>query len=325
VSLNETVLVTGASGLIGSHLVDALLIGGKRVIGLSRSYPLQILGLKQFSDDRYIPVVGDVCDANQLKNLLSQYRPHRIVHLAAQAIVGNATKETEATFETNITGTWRLLEALRHYGDAQRIVIASSDKAYGSGSHLPYSEATPLKAVYPYDVSKMAAESLAMSYFHTYGLPITITRCGNTYGPYDLNASRIVPGAIRACLRSEPVVLRSDGKSERCYIYVKDVVNAYCLLLEAKSEVVVGQAFNVGNSVPVSVLHLVDAIYRVAGRPKLAPIIQANAQHEIDKQTLRCSKLQTLLAWKEEFDLVSGLRETLEWYSNFNELLPWQE
>lgn len=323
------VFVTGASGLIGSSVVEHLLAQGCRVVGLAKEFPLGKVGLKQFSDPAYIPVIGDICDRGLLEEILMQHRPTHVIHLAAQAIVGTASRATEATFETNIRGSWCLLEAARQYGGLQGIVIASSDKAYGESTVLPYREDLALNAVYPYDLSKKITEEIAMSYFHTHGMPVAITRCGNVFGPHDLNLSRIVPGAIMSCLKNEPVVLRSSGLNQRCYVYARDVARAYFSIMMASSGVAAGQAFNIGNDRPVSVIDMATTITRKMQKGNLDVVVEDRAKHEISSQTLDCSKIKALLCWEEEYTLDDALDETIAWYESVFEkyplTLPWSD
>lgn len=326
---SPVVLVTGASGLIGSHVVDHLLAQGCRVVGLATGYPLRAVGLRQFASAGYIPVTGDICDRTLLDQLLRQHQPSHVIHLAAQALVGNANRAAEATFETNIRGTWRLLEAVRQYGQLRGMVVASSDKAYGQHPVLPYREDFELRAVFPYDLSKKITEELALGYFHTYGLPVAITRCGNVFGPFDLNPSRIVPGTIRSCLRHEPVVLRSSGHDQRCYVHAADVARAYHAVMMALPGVAAGEAFNIGNDRPVSVIDMARSICRKMHRDVQDIVIENSARNEIASQTLDCTRIKALLGWEEELSLDDALEETIAWYRSvhqqFPNALPWKD
>jgi CDP-glucose 4,6-dehydratase len=320
------VFVTGASGFIGANLVERLLANGQHVVGLSRHFPLQQLGLPQFSDQAYQMVRGDIGDKALLCRLFQTHKPTHLVHLAAQAIVGKANSSVASTFETNIRGFWCLLEAAREYGCLERIVIASSDKAYGQHDILPYQEQFSLDAVNPYDVSKKVAEELAMSYFHTWGLPVVITRCGNTFGPCDLNASRIVPGTIRSYLAGEPVVIRSDGKSERCYVYISDVIDAYMSLIFDNQEGLLGEAFNIGHDRCMSVLDFMGRIGAAVSDTPVPVHIERSARHEIDRQSLDCRKIESLLGWKPKTSLDVALQKTVDWYrsvSCYRSDFPW--
>lgn len=323
------VLVTGSSGLIGTSVVEHLLTQGCRVVGLAKSFPLRNFGISQFSDGRYVSVGGDITDGELLASIFRQHKPTHLIHLAAQAIVGNASRSAESTFDTNIRGTWRLLEAARHYGQLQGVVVASSDKAYGEHTVLPYREDYELKAIYPYDISKKITEDLALSYFHAYGLPIAITRCGNVFGPFDLNPSRIVPGTIRSCLRHEPVVLRSSGHDQRCYVHAADVARAYYSVMMALPGIAAGEVFNIGNDRPVSVIDMARSICRKMNCSAQDIVIENSARNEIASQTLDCTRIKALLGWEEEFSLDDALDETIAWYRSvhqqFPNALPWKD
>jgi len=242
-----------------------------------------------------------------------------VFHLGAQTIVGTAQRFPLPTFETNIRGTYNLLEACRlHSHLVRRVLIASSDKAYGEQPHLPYTEEMPLNGRHPYEVSKSCADLIAQAYHHTFGLPIAIARCGNVYGGGDLNWSRIVPGTIRSILHGERPVIRSDGSYVRDYIYVKDVARAYMRLAESvEDRRVQGEAFNFSNEKPLTVLEMVKSIQTLLDCSKIEPDIQNCAEGEIRDQYLSASKAKELLKWQPAFDLESGLRETISWYKEF--------
>jgi CDP-glucose 4,6-dehydratase len=230
--------------------------------------------------------------------------------------VGTASRSALSTFESNIRGTWNLLEACKTCSRlVRRIVIASSDKAYGAHDQLPYTEDMPLQGRFPYDVSKSCADLIAFSYFHTYRLPVVVTRCGNLFGGGDLNYNRLIPGTIRSVLRGEAPVIRSDGSFVRDYFYVRDAVEAYLLLAEKLSEEqIAGQAFNFGNETPLSVMDVVRRILISMGQTSLQPVILNEASHEIPRQYLDCSKAQRLLGWQPVFSVEQGLQETIAWY-----------
>jgi CDP-glucose 4,6-dehydratase len=241
-----------------------------------------------------------------------------VFHLAAQTIVGIANRNPVSTFETNIGGTWALLEAVRRSPAVKSIVVASSDKAYGSAPKLPYTESTPLAGEHPYDVSKSCADLIAQSYARTWGLPVAITRCGNFFGGGDLNWNRIVPGTIRSVLRGERPIIRSDGEYVRDYFYVEDGAAAYMLLAErlAQQPALRGQAFNFSYERPVTVTDLVRRVLAAMGSTA-EPVVLSEATHEIRKQFLSAAKARKTLGWSPLFDLEEGLRRTVDWYRAF--------
>ena len=324
---DRPVLVTGATGLLGLNLCQALRQLGARVIALVRDAPLPepfaLFGL----EGSLVVVRGRVEEPALHERILTDYSVSVVFHLAAQTLVGPARQNPAATFETNIAGTWRLLEACRRQ-PVQAFLLASSDKAYGAQPQLPYREDFPLLAGFPYDASKACAEILARSYFQTYQLPIGITRCANLYGPGDLNLSRLVPGTLHSILRGEAPVLRSDGSPERDYMYVGDAVRAYLLfaaaVLAGQSH---GEAMNFGSGRPCSVLALIQALTtacRQAGFPPVLPArILADTRAEIDRQYLDSSRALARLGWKAEMPLAQGLRETAVWYRDHRAALGW--
>jgi len=243
-----------------------------------------------------------------------------VIHLAAQTLVPVANRNPVATFESNIQGTWAMLEACRRSPKVKQIVMASSDKAYGEAEVLPYDESTPLQGRHPYDVSKSCADLIAQSYAATYGLPVSVTRCGNFYGPGDLNWNRIIPGTIRSVLRGECPVIRSDGTLVRDYFYVEDGAAAYLLLAEKMASIdsLRGEAFNFSNETQVSVRELVDKLLAVMNS-RLKPIVLNEASNEIKHQSLSAKKAREWLGWRPSFTLEEGLRRTVAWYSSFVE------
>jgi len=314
----KRVLVTGATGLVGSWLVKALLNSGAQVIAFVRDADPQSEFYRSGKHRETNIVNGKLEDYDALERALNEHAVDTVFHLAAQPIVGAALRSPLQTFESNIRGTYNLLECCRRLGPlVQRIVIASSDKAYGEQPNLPYTEAMPLQGREPYEVSKSCADLIAQSYAHSYGMPITIARCGNIYGGGDLNWSRIVPDTIRACLHNVPIVIRSDGQFVRDYIYIKDVCNAYMQLAEGIGKVGVTGAFNFGPSKPLTVLEMVAAIQKLMGCEHLDPIIQNKAQGEIRSQYLDSSRAYELLVWRPLYTLEQGLTETIEWYRAF--------
>ncbi len=312
------VFVTGCTGILGSWLTLALLDAGADVVGLIRDrVPLSNLRLSG-AEQRIIAVDGDIADGALLERVLNEYEIEVVFHLAAQPLVRLANRAPLGTFETNIRGTWLLLEACRRSPTVKRIAVASSDKAYGDQAVLPYSEDAPLQGRHPYDVSKSCADLIAQAYYTTYRLPLGITRCGNIYGGGDLNGDRIVPGTMRSVLRGEPPVIRSDGSLQRDYLYVADIVEGYLRLAECLEDPALhGQAFNFGMDDPQTVLEITQAIIAISDHPDLKPIVMNQASHEIAKQYLASDKAHRLLGWRAQYSLEEGLRKTLAWYREF--------
>jgi CDP-glucose 4,6-dehydratase len=313
------VLVTGCTGLLGSWLCEALLARGAQLVGLVRDAVPRSLLVSSGAIERIVTVRGDVNNQELLERVLAEYEIQTVFHLAAQAIVGVARRNPVGTFDTNIGGTWAVLEAARRVDNGAQVLVASSDKAYGAHDELPYTEEMPLQGRHPYDASKSCADLLAQSYASTYGLPVGITRCGNLYGGGDLNWNRLVPGTMRAAIEGEPPLIRSDGQLTRDYLYVEDGAGAYMTLAEAlaKRPELAGRAFNFGNDQPVSVLELVRAILQVANRTDLEPRILNEAQDEIPAQYLDSTRAHTELGWQPEYSLQDGLARTLEWYRKY--------
>jgi CDP-glucose 4,6-dehydratase len=313
------VLVTGATGMVGSWLVKALLDRQAYVVGLIRDADPQS-ELYRSGDVNQITVVnGPLEDFATVERAINEQEIDTVFHLGAQTIVGTAHRRPLATFESNIRGTYNVLEACRaHDSLVRRVVIASSDKAYGNQVQLPYREDMPLKGVHPYEVSKSCADLISQAYHHTYGLPVAILRCGNIYGGGDLNWSRIVPGTIRSVLAGERPIIRSDGTFVRDYIYVRDVVDAYLAVSDALVEsVTAGEAFNFSTESGVSVFELVRQIQETMGRTDLEPHVLDRAPGEIRDQTLSAEKARRLLGWRPRFSLAEGLAETVSWYERF--------
>jgi CDP-glucose 4,6-dehydratase len=313
------VFVTGCTGLLGSWLTRALVAQGADVVGLIRDWvPQSELG-RSGTEDRIRVVRGDVRDRGLMERVLGEYEVDTVFHLAAQTIVGVANRNPISTFETNIRGTWSVLEASRRSPTVRQIVVASSDKAYGAHEQLPYSEEAPLKGRHPYDVSKSCTDLIALSYAATYALPVCVTRCGNLYGGGDLNWNRLVPGTIRSARRGERPVIRSDGTLVRDYFYVEDAVLAYMTLAErlAADRSLAGEAFNFSNEIQVTVLQLTREILRLMRRQDLEPDVRAEASHEILHQYLDASKARTVLGWRPRFTLEQGLTRTIPWYEEF--------
>ncbi|CBN55138.1 MULTISPECIES: GDP-mannose 4,6-dehydratase [Kamptonema] len=318
---DRSVFVTGCTGLLGSWLVADLVKRGARVTGLVRDLvPHSRLYMEDWHQ-RINIVRGCVEDLPALERAINEYEIDTVFHLAAQTIVGVANREPLATFETNIKGTWNVLEACRKVGGVSRIVVASSDKAYGDQEILPYDENTPLQGEHPYDVSKSCADLICRTYYVSYGLPVCITRCGNFYGGGDLNFNRIVPDTIRSALRDKPVVIRSDGSFIRDYFYAKDGVLAYLHLAEQMDRREIwGEAFNFSNEVQITVVEMVRKILELMDKSHLEPIILNQAKNEIIHQYLSAEKARRLLNWKPEYSLDGSLKDTIQWYSDF--LMP---
>lgn len=315
----QRVFVTGASGFVGSWLVKALLDKQAQVTILIRDLDDHSELVRSGAIDKVSIVHGCLEDYSCLDRAINKFETNVVFHLAAQALVGAALRSPLATFESNIRGTYHLLDACRvHSSLVQRIVVASSDKAYGETKELPYQETHPLSGRHPYDVSKSCTDLIAATYHATYQMPITIARCGNIYGGGDLNWSRIVPGTIRSLLKRERPVLRSDGTFVRDYIYVEDAVNAYLTLAESvvKSDIA-GEAFNFSNESYVTVRQIVGAIAEVMRATDLPPVILGQANHEIPSQSLSAEKARRLLHWRPVFSLHQGLERSVRWYRQF--------
>lgn len=315
----QRVLVTGATGIVGAWLVRRLVEAGAYVVTLVHNWNPQSELIRSGVIQQTSVVNGGLEDYAALERAINQHEIDTVFHLGAQTIVGTALRSPLPTFEANIRGTYNLLEACRvHRGLVQRIVVASSDKAYGDSDALPYTETMPLNGRHPYDVSKSCTDLIAATYAHTYELPLTIARCGNIYGGGDLNWSRIVPGTIRSLWRNQRPIIRSDGKFIRDYIYVQDVVDAYLLLAaHAAAPGVRGEGFNFSCESPINVLDITAAIQRQMDRLDLEPVILDQARAEIKDQYLDASKARRLLGWAPRYDLPAGLRETIGWYTEF--------
>ncbi|HEX5416642.1 MAG TPA: GDP-mannose 4,6-dehydratase [Chloroflexota bacterium] len=313
---NRSVFVTGATGLLGSWLVEELLERGANVTCLIRDWVPRCRLVDSGLIDRINVVRGGLQDYELLVRVLNEYETDSVFHLGAQTIVGTAARSPLSTFESNIRGTWHVLEACRMCSKlVQRVVVASSDKAYGAHEHLPYTEDEPLQGRFPYDVSKSCADLITTSYAHTYRTPVAITRCGNLFGGGDLNFNRLIPGTIRSALQNEAPIIRSDGKYVRDYFYVRDAVDAYLHLAERlPEECFVGQALNFSSETPMSVLDVVRLILKLLGESTLEPRVLNQAGNEILDQYLDCSKARRLLDWRPRYTPEEGLRETIEWY-----------
>jgi CDP-glucose 4,6-dehydratase len=322
---DRPVFVTGGTGLVGSWLVRRLAEAGAEVVCLVRDWVPQSELVRTGTLDKVRVVRGDVRDQDTLERSLGEYEIDTVFHLAAQTIVGIANRNPISTFETNIQGTWALLEAVRRSPVVRQTIIASSDKAYGVQEKLPYDESTPLNGTHPYDVSKSCADLISYTYANTYGMNVCVTRCGNFYGGGDLNWNRIVPGTIRSILNNQRPVIRSDGQFVRDYFYVEDGAAAYMLLAEKMadknlanglSKSLAGQAFNFSNEIQVTVLDLVNRLIGLMGS-SLTPDVRNEASHEIKHQYLSAEKARKVLDWSPLFTLEDGLALTVKWYEEF--------
>jgi CDP-glucose 4,6-dehydratase len=316
--LDRPTFVTGATGLVGGWLVKRLLAERANVVSLMRDWVPQSLLVGEAMLDQVTIVRGELQDYETIERALNEYEIETVIHLGAQALVPIANRNPLSTFDSNVRGTWTLLEACRRAPTVKQIVIASSDKAYGAHEELPYTEDTELTPTFPYDVSKACSDLIAQSYATTFGLPVTVTRCGNFYGGGDLNWSRIVPGTIRSIARGTRPLIRSDGQYMRDYFYVEDGAAAYMLLAEklAADRGLTGQAFNFSNEERVTVLDLVHRIIDLMGST-LEPEIRNEAFGEIREQTLSAERARTALGWRPLFSLDEGLRATVQWYRAF--------
>lgn len=315
---DRPVFVTGATGLLGGWLTADLVQRGARVVALVRDD----LPARELLSPNLLGAVtvvrGDLSDYALLERVLNEYEIECVFHLAAQTIVGTANRNPLSTFEANIRGTWQLLEAARRVSTVGRVLVASSDKAYGAHEALPYQEDAPLQGRHPYDVSKSCADLIAQSYHHTYGLNVCITRCGNLYGGGDLNFNRLIPGTIRSLARGERPAIRSDGQFVRDYFYVEDAVDAYLTLAEAmEGGRLAGEAFNFSHEMQLSVFELVTRLAVLMDREDLQPDVLNQASHEIRHQYLSAKKARRMLNWSPRHELETGLLRTIDWYRTY--------
>jgi len=309
------VFVTGAYGMLGAWLSAALLDRGAAVIVLRRDERPGSALMLSGTEARCTVVHGDLLDADLIERTIGEHEADTVFHLAAQTIVGTANRSPRSTFESNVRGTWNVLEACRLHG-VERTVVAASDKAYGASDVLPYTEDMPLRARHPYDASKAAADVIARSYWHTYGLPVAVTRFANIYGGGDQNRSRLIPETIAAVLEGRAPVVRSDGSPERDYLYVEDAVSAYLAIADLlDAGAAGGEAFNGGSGVPRSVLDVIGAVCTAAG-VDVTPDVRGTGTPagEIDRQWVDPSKLAGLSGWQPQVGLDEGLRRTIDWY-----------
>lgn len=314
----RAVLVTGATGFLGGWMVRALAERGVSVVALVRDGAPASMFIRE-GWDRRVPVVnGGLDDMALLRRAMCEYDIDTVFHLAAQTLVGVGKSDPIGTLESNVRGTWNLLEAARQ-SPVRQIVVASSDKAYGASTRLPYLETHPMDGKYPYDVSKSCADLICGMYAATYNLPVCVTRCGNLFGGGDLNFSRTVPGVIRSTLQGQPFLIRSDGKFVRDFLYVEDAVLGYLRLAEclAADRSLAGEAVNFSLEVQLTVLDLVRKVLRFMGREDLEPVIQNIASGEIREQYMVAEKARRMLGWSPRYGLDQGLRNSIEWYTEF--------
>ncbi len=313
---NKNVLITGYEGFLGSNLTKALISSGAKIFGLDIRVKRKgtILSVKDYK--KITVIKGSVTDYNLLKKIIAGKKINIVFHLAAEAIVGKCHNNPLRAFSTNIKGTWNILEACRIVTGVEAIIIASSDKAYGSHKKLPYKEDAPLEGNHPYDVSKSCADLIANTYFHTFNLPIAITRCGNIYGPGDFNFSRLIPDLMRSLFLHKTILIRSDGKFIRDYVYVDDIVNGYILLAEKlKAQGLAGEAFNFSDDNPLTVFELLKKVNSLGvGGGKLRYKVLDQAEYEIKKQYLSSLKARRIFGWKPGQSMGDGLRKAAEWY-----------
>ncbi len=313
----KNVLITGYEGFLGSHLTKTLLDCGAKIIGLDilTKRKNTILSAKDLSAIKIIK--GDVANFSLLKRTVKENKIAFVFHLAASSLVSDCLDNPLRGFSTNIKGTWNILEACRGVKTVEAVVIASSDKAYGCHKKLPYKETAALAGIHPYDVSKSCADLIAYTYYHTYNLPVSVTRCGNIFGPGDFNFSRLIPDLMRSIVKNKTFLIRSDGKFTRDYVYVDDIVNGYLVLAEKFKRLnLAGQAFNYSDENPLSVLEIVKLIYKVSGRKPRYKILD-QAKYEIKHQYLSSKKAYRILGWKPKTKLKEGLKKTFEWYKDY--------
>ncbi|MDD5584802.1 MAG: GDP-mannose 4,6-dehydratase [Candidatus Omnitrophica bacterium] len=316
---NKKILITGFSGFLGSWLTKTLLNHDAKVYGLD-IVPYRKPTILSPQDLARVKIIkGSVENFPLVSEVIEKNKIEFIFHLAAKALVGECLKNPLKAFSSNIKGTWNVLEASRSQESIKSIVVSSSDKAYGIQNRLPYKEVSPLAGCHPYDVSKSCADLLAHTYFHTFSLPVCVTRCGNIFGPGDFNFSRIIPDTIRSAVHGKILIVRSDGKFTRDYIYVEDVVNGYLLLARTMHvSKIFGEAFNFSNEEPVTVLHLIKNIYQLAGRKPDYKVLN-QAKYEIRHQYLSSQKAHKTLGWKPKYTLNEGLQKTIGWYKEYFE------
>ncbi len=312
------VFITGCTGFLGSWLTAALLERGAAVVGLIRLREPESELIRTGLISRITQVSGELLDYDLLRRTLAEQEIDTVFHLAGQTIVGVANRDPAATFETNIRGTWLLLESVRQTPGVRGVVVASSEKAYGEQANLPYREEFPLQGRHPYEVSKSCADLIAQSFAHTFGLAIAVTRCSNLYGGGDLSWNRLIPGTIRSVLNGQQPVIRSDGSFRRDYLYVADAVRGYLMLAQHLTEPGVrGQPFNLGSGCPVSALEVVRTIVALSDHPEIEPVILNEVKNEILDEYLSPAKAEQAIGWRPQYTLAGGLKEAMDWYKAY--------
>ncbi|MGQ9731712.1 MAG: GDP-mannose 4,6-dehydratase [Candidatus Zipacnadales bacterium] len=320
---HRRVLVTGGYGFVGSHLLARLLNAGANCFTIAIERPAQSYLSVEGLESGVSVTLGDVGDRLTLERILNEHEIEIVFHLAAQSIVGVASRSPLSTFEANVRGTYVLLEECRRLwregaGHLRAVVVASSDKAYGEQPVLPYTEAHPLQGLNPYDASKVCADVLARSFAYSYGLPVAVTRCANIYGPGDLNFSRLIPSVMRDLTHGVRPIIRSDGSPVRDYLYITDAVEGYVRLAEALREgCYAGEAFNFGSGDPVSVLEITREMIAVSDKQHLEPDVRGQAVGELSRQFIDATKARECLGWVPQTPRLEGLRQSWKWYSTY--------
>jgi CDP-glucose 4,6-dehydratase len=314
---SRKVLITGNEGFLGSNLTRRLISCGAKIVGLDIVAEKHDSLFTREDRARFKGVKGSVSNYGLVSKIVEEHRAQFVFHLAAEAIVAKCQKVPLKVFRSNITGTWNVLEACRAHGFVEAVLVASSDKAYGDHSKLPYTESTALKGQHPYDVSKSCADLIATTYFKSYGLPVSVVRSGNIFGPGDFNFSRIIPDCVRCAIQGREFAIRSNGKFTRDYVYVEDIVEAYLVLAEKlKSRKLGGEAFNFSNEKPMSVIEVVEKVYKMMAKPAHYQILN-KADYEIKHQFLDSAKARKVLGWKPKESINTGMLKTIDWYKKY--------
>lgn len=311
----KTALITGGLGFIGARIAAAISEGGGRTIIADRARPAEGAGSPSRDGFATIFRTGDIADPSWLAGLVEEFQPEYVFHLAGQSIVDECNVNPIGAFESNIEGTWNLLDACRRNGKVQAVVVASSYKVYGHQDDACFAEDAPLLGLQPYDAAKVCADVLSRSYYASFGLPVAVTRCANTYGEGDRHLSRIIPAVVHAALRDEELIIRSDGRAERDYLYVGDAVKGYLSIAEGlvSGSDVKGEAFNLGSGKPVSVLQVVDAIGELLGKRIKFRVMQ-EPRFGVDRLYLDIRKAKERLGWEPQCAFHDGLEKTIEWH-----------
>ena len=315
---NKNVFVTGATGLLGSNLIDRLIKEKAKVTALFRDYNYQSELIKTGNVKKINIVYGQLEDYELILRSLNEYEIDSVFHLGAQTIVPTANRNPLSTFNSNIKGTWNVLEACRVLGSVKRIIVASTDKAYGTQEVLPYTEEMELNGIFPYDVSKVCTDLISQSYFKSFNLPVAITRCGNIYGPGDLNFSRIIPETLKCIIQNKTLKIRSNGKFIRDYIFIEDVVDGNLKIAE-NIEKTKGEAFNLSTKNKLTVLQVVEKIFQVTGKKVKVEILN-QVKNEIKNQFLSSKKAKEWLNWEAKNSFEEGIKKTYPWYKKYFEV-----